>query len=244
MLTSPTLDSVAQSIRAAGGRAFEFVVAKILNSFLVEEGIVITRANQKALRVLIGNPNNVQRMMDFTRVPVKRKCTQTQIEDYPDLDLFALVPPAEGSNLWRLLAIINCKVSFHARHTEATFWGLLVRLSSNIKFVVVTEDRDIYRQKQPRSELGTSCDSATATRRLLEAFSDRIYLVNRYRNEGDPRLTSAIETKRLLIREGRSDEIIFDSIDTPRHTQYCHSVRPLDDLIEDLKHWRREIPAL
>ena len=150
------LDKVAQSMRAAGGNAFERVVARITNEFLIEDDIVVTRARERALSTLIQDQSNLRGLMDFTKVPVKRKCDQTQLQDYPDLDLFALIRPQTQDGVWRLLAIINCKVSFHARHTEATFWGLLIRLSSNVPFVVVTEDRDIYKPKS--SELGASCE--------------------------------------------------------------------------------------
>ncbi|MFQ6122951.1 MAG: BsaWI family type II restriction enzyme, partial [Dehalococcoidales bacterium] len=180
------LDQLAQSLRAAGGTAFEYIVAKILNSFLLEDDIVVTRAREASLRRLIHDQSNIYQIMDFTRVPVKRRCDQSQLQDYPDLDLFALIRPSKFGQLWRLLAIINCKVSFHARHTEAAFWGLLVRLSSNIPFVVVTEDRDIYKPKP--SELGRSCQESTETRRILESFSDRVYLIKRYDNENDPKL--------------------------------------------------------
>lgn len=236
------LDHVAQSLRAAGGNAFELAVARILNEFLIADGIVVTRAKENALRALIGDSPDVRRIMEFTRIPVKRRCDQTQLEDYPDLDLFALVQPDTAGHPWRLLAIINCKVSFHARHTEATFWGLLIRLSSNVRFVMVTEDRDIYNVERPRTELGRSCQESTATRRLLEAFSDRIYLVKGYDGPDDPRLDADVHTKIEYLRQGRN-EIVFDDVTLPHHTQYCHSVRPLDDLIDDLLRWRPEIPG-
>lgn len=234
------LDQLAQSLRAAGGTAFEYIVARILNSFLLSDDIVITRAREASLHSLIHDQSNLHQIMDFTRVPVKRRCDQSQLQDYPDLDLFALVRPSQFGQLWRLLAIINCKVSFHARHTEAAFWGLLTRLSSNIPFVVVTEDRDIYKPKA--SELGRSCEESTEARRILESFSDRVYLVKRYKNTNDPRLDKDIATKRDNLRQGTSNSIVFDDPNIPNHTKYCHSVRPIDDLIDDLRHWKIEIP--
>lgn len=154
--------------------------------------------------------------------------------------MFALIRPSQFGQQWRLLAIINCKVSFHARHTEAAFWGLLTRLSSNIPYVVVTEDRDIYKPKA--SELGKSCEEATAARRLLESFSDRVYLAKRYENDQDPRLDADISLKLSNIEKGISS-IVFDDPAIPYHTQYCHSVRPLDDLVKDLRYWKTEIPV-
>jgi len=232
------LDRVAQSLRAAGGTVFELVVAKILNSLLESDGIVVTRAREPALRELIRDHSNLQRVMDFTRVPVKRRCDQTQLEDYPDLDLFALMRPSQGEDLWRLLAIISCKVSFHARDTEATFWGLLIRLSSNVPFVVVTEDRDIYKPKA--SELGQSCRRSTRTRRLLESFSDGVYLVKRYKGVDDPALRRDIETKRSELQAG-IHSVVFDDPSIPNHTKYCQSVRPIDDLIGHLRRRKEEI---
>lgn len=233
------LDKVAQSLRAVRGTTFEHIVANILNAFLFKDNIVVTRAREASLRALINNQSNLRQIMDFTMVPVKRKCDQTQLQDYPDLDLFALIKPSETDGLWRLLAIINCKVSFHARHTEATFWGLLVRLSSNIPFVLVTEDNNIYKG-QP-SELGGSCEKSTETRRLLESFTDRVYLVKRYSGLNDPSLRRDIQQKTKNIKNGVKT-IVFDDMSIPNHTQYCHSVRPLDDLIEDLQRWKIEIP--
>ena len=232
------LNRVAQSLRAAGGTIFEFVVAKILNSFLNPDGIVVTRAREPALRTLIRDCSNLQRVMDFTKIPVKRRCDQTQLQDYPDLDLFALIRPSQDDGLWRLLAIINCKVSFHARDTEATFWGLLIRLSSNIPFVVVTEDRDIYKPKA--SELGQSCTQSTRARRLLESFSDGVYLVKQYNGVNDSSLCRDIETKRSQLEAGIR-RIVFDDPNIPNHTKHCQSVRPIDDLIVHLRRWKEEI---
>ena len=232
-------DRVAQSLKTLGGAAFERIVAKILNSFLQNDNIVVTRAKEAELKKFISDRKNLFQIMDFTRIPVKRRCDQSQLEDYPDLDLFALIRPSQFGQQWRLLAIINCKVSFHARHTEAAFWGLLTRLSSNIPFVVVTEDRDIYKPKA--SELGKSCKEATAARRLLESFSDRVYLVKRYTNDRDPRLDADISLKQGNIDKG-INTIVFDNLAVPNHTQYCHSVRPIDDLVDDLRYWKVEIP--
>jgi hypothetical protein len=234
------LEDVAQSLKAAGGTAFEYIVAKILNSFLIDDDIIVTRAREPSLNKLVLDKSNLHQIMDFTRVPVKRRCDQKQLQDYPDLDLFALIEPTSPGQVWRLLAIINCKVSFHARHTEAAFWGLLVRLSSNIPFVVVTEDRDIYKPKP--SELGRSCEESTETRRILESFSDRVYLVKKYASEDDPNLEKDIATKKANLAKSDSS-IVFDNTNTPFHTQYCHSVRPLDDLLDDLRHWKIEIPS-
>lgn len=232
------LDKQAQSQRAAGGNEFERIVPRLLNEFLVKDNIVVARAREKNLSNLINNKINLKDIMDFTKIPVKRRCDQTQLQDYPDLDLFALVKPKGYIESWKLLAIISCKVSFHARHTESAFWGLLIRLTSNIPFVVVTEDKDIYSSK--RSELGASCQESTVARRLLESFAERIYLVNHYKSEKDSKLLEDIELKHGLLKKN-DDSFVFDDTSIPHHTKYCHSVRPIDDLINDLRKWKAEI---
>lgn len=233
------LDRMAQQLRTFRGRDFEDIVEKILNSFLLADNIVVVRAKEPRLKQLINNNSNVRQVIDFTRLPVKRRCDQQQLQDYPDTDLFALIRPETDAGLWRLLAIINCKVSFHARETETTFWALMVRLSSNIRYVQVTEDANIHRGSA--SELGRSCTHSTKTRRLLEAFCDRIYLVKHYEDPDDPNLERDIVTKNDYLKRGIYTPA-FDDDNTRNHTQYCHSVRPLDDLINDLRYWKAEIP--
>ncbi|MBM2812502.1 MAG: hypothetical protein HW416_3261, partial [Chloroflexi bacterium] len=149
-------DSDAQAKRVLGGATFEMVINTILNKFLEADGISIVTGKRQYLNALIGNRDNVEQIISYTTLPVKRRCTQTQLDDYPDSDLFALVRPHHPDNPWRLLAIISCKTSFHTRETQAAFWGLSVRTSSYIKYVCVTEDHNLYRPRSPNSELGPS----------------------------------------------------------------------------------------
>lgn len=236
-------DSAAQARRVLGGQTFEIVVMRILNKFLERDGITVITGKKKLLLALMENEQNAREIVAYTRLPVKRRCTQTQLEDYPDSDLFALVRPNHPRNPWRLLAIINCKVDYHARETEAAFWGLSVRTSSYIKYVCVTEDADIY-GKRPRSELGRSCDQSTKIRRMLESYTDRVYLCKRYTGVGDERLAEDIDAMlHQMDRRKVEGGPFFDDPSFPRHTSYCHLVRPIDDLIDDLKRWREEIPS-
>lgn len=245
----PTLalsDSAAQARRVLGGRNFESVVMYILNAFLKNDGIFVVPGSHKGMSMFVEDEANLRQIISYTRLPVKQRCTQTQLEDYPDSDLFALIRPHYHRNPWRLLAIINCKVNFHARQTEAAFWGLSVRSSSYIKYVCVTEDRDVYNEVRARSELGGSCEQSTKARRLLESYTDRVYISKPYSGVGDPKLGH--DTERMLHRldsdSWRSDPLpVFDDPNQPRHTAYCHLVRPLDDLLLDLKRWEGEIPS-
>ncbi len=236
-------DSDAQKRRVLGGRAFETIIMHILNTFLESKGIAVVTGTKAALRTLIDDANNAEQIVAYTRLPVKRRCTQTQLEDRPDSDLFALVKPHHPRNPWRLLAIINCKRDFHARETEVAFWGLSVRTSSYIKYLCVTEDGNIYRS-HPRSELGASCEDSTKARRLLESYTDRVYVCKQYQGVGDPRLAQDIEAVlHRLDRRSTEMQPCFDDPSLPRHTSYCFLVRPLDDLILDLDRWKNEIPS-
>lgn len=235
LLVGSLSDSAAQRGRVLGGLTFEIVIMTILNRFLEHKGIVVITGKEKLLRTLMDSKNAAE-IVAYTRLPVKRRCTQTQLEDYPDSDLFALVRPNHPRNPWRLLAIINCKASFHARATEAAFWGLSVRTSSYIKYVCVTEDRD--------NELGPSCERSTKARRLLESYTDRVYICKRYSGMGDQTLADDIDSMlHRLDRHEAGDGPSFDDPAVPRHTTHCHLVRPLDDLILDLERWKQEIPA-
>lgn len=236
-MTIENAHSIAQRARALQGRAFEDTVARILNEFIVADQLVVVRGNEGVLTRAIGDAAAARELVDFTKLPVKRRCTQSQLEDYPDSDLFVLATPLATDGVHRLVGIINCKVSFHARHTETCFWGAAVRASSYLKYVCVTEDRDIYSgHGRSRSELGRSCATATATRRLLESFTDRIYLVKRYDGPQDRHLEADLRAK---LADPASTA--FDNPAVPQHTEYCHLVRPLDDLIEDLKRWKAEV---
>lgn len=214
----------------------------ILNVFLTTQGIQVIPGNRKSLVELIDNPANVEQIVSFTRLPVKAPCTQSQLEDYPDSDLFVLVKPHHPDNPWRLLAILNCKGSFHSRETEAAFWGLSVRTSAYIRYLCVTEDLDVYRHGH--SELGVSCDDPRKARRLFEAYTDRIYICKNYSGVGDERLGADRDAMlHRLDQRAPSSSPLFDDPSISGHTKYCHSVRPLDDLIWDLKRWKIEIPA-
>ncbi len=235
-------DADAQSARSRSGRAFEDVVAKILNALLTSEGIYVVRGATDALRECVQDAQAVQAIVDYSRLPVKRPCDQKQLEDYPDSDLYALAYTPEG---WRILALINCKVSLHSRHTMTCFGGLAVRMSTHLKFVFVTEDRDIYKPKA--SELGASCQASTAGRRLLESFTDGVYITKYYTGlhanqlEGDiVAMASRIEETGGVVHLTATDSPVFDDPSIPNHTRYCVAVRPFDDLIPTLARWRRE----
>jgi hypothetical protein len=231
-------DPAAQAARAQAGKDLETIVAKILNLLLNEHKIYIVRGNDKSLSDVLG-ASLAEQVIDYSKLPVKRPCDQHQIEDYPDSDLFVIY---KNDPDWRVLAVISCKVSFHSRHTMVAFWGLAIRVSSNMKYVCVTEDADIYRSK--RSELGKSCMESTAARRILESFTARTYIIKQYKSPENPQLEK--DVRRFLKEFNDSTRIsrrampCFDDPHVPNHTDYCPSVCPLDELYFDALRWRDE----
>lgn len=231
------LDSEAQGLRTFEGKRLELVVSKILNELLNKFDIYVVRGNSEGLKTIIKDNDLISEIIDYNRLPVKRPCDQKQLMDYPDSDLMILT---KNKNTWRLLGIINCKISFHSRHTMVTFWGLAIRISSNIKYLLVTEDKDQYHPERPRSELGRSCSESTATRRLLESFVDKIYIIKPY-NLQDQQLQFDITSFKKTISNQKNEQYYFDNPEHPHHTEYCLSVRPFDDLIMDLLRWKDDL---
>ena len=90
-----TTTRVAQSLKTLGGAAFERIVATILNGFLQNDNILVTRAKEDELKKFIRDGKNLFQIPAFTRIPVKRSCNQSQLENYPDLDLFALIKTSQ-----------------------------------------------------------------------------------------------------------------------------------------------------
>ncbi|GEM_PF-1029916 len=242
MSNSNILDTTAQSLRTLEGDKLEKVSLRILNTFLIPENIVVLKGTKKALQRYVESETIAQQIVDFNKLPVKRPCDQQQLEDYPDTDLFALWKQDER---WRVLGLVSCKVSFHSRHTMVTFWGLTVRISSNIPYVCVTEDADIYRGK--RSELGASCSQPTAARRLLESFTDGVYTIKQYKSHEDKTLETDLETFsttfKPLSTSHRVTSPIFDNPTMHHHTKYCESVRPFDELIYKILRWKDKFAA-
>jgi len=234
-----TDNQTAQAARAQAGTNLELVVARILNSLLNDQSIFVIKGSLKELRRVLQNETLASQIIEYSKLPVKRPCDQKQIEDYPDTDLFIVYRDATK---WRVLGIISCKASFHARHTEVAFWGLAIRTSSNMKYVCVTEDKNVH--LGGTSELGVSCSESKATRRILESYTTRVYLINRYKSPEDPQLVKDVELFRKSRPEstaaGRMAKPCFDDSRIPNHTQYCASVCPLDELYFDILRWRDE----
>ncbi|MEI8313967.1 MAG: BsaWI family type II restriction enzyme [Verrucomicrobiota bacterium] len=234
-----TDNRIAQAARTQAGNNLESVVARILNPLLNEHKIFVIKGSRKELSRVLQDAGLVDQIIEYSTLPVKRPCDQNQIKDYPDTDLYVIY---KDDTKWRVLGIISCKVSFHARHTEVAFWGLAIRTSSNMKYVCVTEDADTCSGK--KSELGVSCTDSKAARRILESYTTRVYICKKYKSKEDPQLDKDVEQFRKLLPKATSAERTtnpcFDNPQSPNHTQYCASVRPLDELYFDALRWLNE----
>lgn len=107
------------------------------------------------------------------------------------------------------------------------------------------EDADQYRLK--RSELGKSCKKNTSTRRLLESFTDGIYLIKTYKGIDDLTLNNDLEMFSEYYNElsdktsyARKRTNYFDNPEYEYHTKYCEGVRPFDDLIFEMIRWKEK----
>lgn len=236
-------DKSAQSKRAKTGKRLEDIAIYILNQFIGYKDIYAVKGNRKALVEFLEDAELVDRLIEFNKLPVKSSCKQKQINEYPDTDIIML---CKLGSIWKILGIVNCKVSFHSREVMVTFWGLTVRLGTNVKYVCLTQDADQYSKK--RSELGKSCEESTSARRLLESFTDRIYTIKNYQSTDDPQLKSDIESFKTFFEQLNDFEILtmksttyFDNPNYEYHTTYCQKVRPFDDLIFDILRWKIEL---
>lgn len=127
---------------------------------------------------------------------------------------------------------MGSRVDPHSRQAEICFWAQALRAVT--RFVFVTEDRDVYSARH-RSELGRSCEEATLPRRLLETFTDGVYLVRRYPTTSSPDLLRDIDA--FETRGKNTTPPVYHAEGLEGHTRYCSRVRPLDDLVKHLQEW-------
>lgn len=75
-------------------------------------------------------------------------------------------------------------------------------------------------------------------KRLLEAFTNRVYLVKQYENKKNDMMKDEDRFASILDNPPSRDErSVFDNL---RSDSYCPQVRPPDDLMFDLIKWKNE----
>jgi hypothetical protein len=185
-------NAARNSWAAVSGNRFQGIVKNFINTQLAALGIIAVTASE--LRQIA--PHIIQ----FLTLPAKRRCTQSNIDVWPDNDLIILTR-ARNYN-WRVFALLSCKTSFHARETESCFWALALR-DTGLRLGMVTEDLHL--------ELGT-CKNPNKNRRLLEAYFDRVYSAN-----PDTSMCSQIQPLELLYEDllrWRKD-LVSDALEQP-----------------------------
>lgn len=230
----PISDKEAQSLRVLAGRQFENNVAYIITDLLNSENIYAV--SLKELKERVKHEQGLNQVLEFAKLPLPSRCTQTYEMVLPDTDVLVYyVQKDHSGNVKKRfhLATISCKVSFRARETESTFWALALRDHAS-KFVLATEDKFDELKK---------CEMGNKTRRLLESYMASIYLVKRYENRKTDLIDDIGKFYEVFQRSKqagftRQGSTIFD--EGRKSGRYCRQVRPFDDLLFDLMKWKFE----
>ena len=233
-----------RQVQESGSR-LETNVKQILNQILSKKDIEAFSVAQIARWAKVDGVH--KKLLEYIKVPIKNSCTQDQAMTLPDTDIVVVYKEEDKINhvvrAWHPLCIVSCKVSFHARETEALFWAALMQ-QSKIKYVLVTEDADRYGQKK-QSEL-KMCGTAKKTRRLLECFLDRTYIIKKYDKSTDYGIVADIDRFYRVFEKAEAtayrgnESRIFDDYERKPHAEYCKNVRPFDDLLFDIMNWKFE----
>lgn len=196
-----------QSWVVASGGDFEGFVRNHINEALNESGILAIKGD--TLKTLAKTDNHVQEILKFLMLPNKRKCTQTELKIWADSDVIVLYKDAR--NQWKVLAVISCKTSDHARNTSVLFWAqAFVHLG--IKYFLATQDLD--------NQFDEECvHSAKKSRILFEAYCDRVFSTN-------PSTQYCSQVKSLILREGGSSDLTEELLELLKLTKDFYS-RPL-----------------
>jgi hypothetical protein len=227
-------DNEAQLLRNVAGKQFEGIVARAINEILNREGIYAVSLKQ--LGDLIRHDSSFRQVLEFAKTPVHNPCDQSYRMMLPDTDVLIYYVEKDHAGFVRKryhLATVSCKVSFHGRETQSTFWAKVLG-NHGSKFYLATEDKF--------GELGT-CEKGKKVRRLVESYMDCTYLMNQYRsprNSLEKDIASFYNIFENSKRTGfqRQDTRIFDS--RRAEGKYCKRVRPFDDLLFDLMQLRFE----
>ncbi|KKQ51020.1 MAG: hypothetical protein US72_C0023G0007 [Microgenomates group bacterium GW2011_GWC1_38_12] len=187
-----------QSWVVASGGNFEGYIRNHINLVLNPEGIVAIKGDR--LKQLGKNSQKIQELIRFLTLPVKRRCTQTSVDVWPDNDI--LILGKVNKETWRILASISAKTSSHSRNTSVLFWSLAVS-SLGIKYFLATQDRDNQFVKECNS------DNVNQERKLFEAYCDRVFTTN-------PNAKYCSQVKSLILRNDGSSELTDEILDLKR----------------------------
>lgn len=226
------------------GAQLEGNVQSAINSILNAKDIYAHKPSE--INRMARTDDQLRGLLVYCMMPLPHPCGGDFQLQLPDTDLIVALRQVlpNGLHEWKPLTIVSCKASFHARETEATFWSRLNRERS-VRNVLVTEDSDRYQARGPKTELKSCGPQASKTRRLLEAYMDRVYIIKKYSVAGYD-LAQDINRFRPAFQRAEAQHYtgigshIFDDIERRPHGEYCSRVRPFDDLLFDLMRWKYE----
>jgi hypothetical protein len=184
-----------QSRVQRSGQAWEVYVEHFLADRLKSTGIRIVKGNEIPENTLL-----------WKKLSIPTKASTVAESVWGDIDMVALKDDI-------VIAVISCKTSLHGRFTETLFYGVLFRMWSRIKFVLVTPDAGRGQGNKWASEWGTP-EKPTKDRTLAESYLGGVYVTNV--NE--------------FCKGKKPDE----------GTCLGGIVREIEELPEDLKRWAEE----
>jgi hypothetical protein len=150
-------NSADQSWRSASGNFYQRYIQKRINEETSSHGLLaLTETELHALPQLI----------EFLKLPAKRRCLQSSISVWPDNDIILVT--LTTSSEWRAVGIISCKTSLRERVFESAFWTLATR-DTGLRSGFVTADLD--------DELA-ECGGSGKNRQIVETYFDRAYSTN------------------------------------------------------------------
>ena len=149
--------SADQSWRSASGNFYQRYVQTRINDETSNHGLLaLTETELHALPQLI----------EFLKLPAKRRCLQSAISVWPDNDIVLVTQTKRHE--WRAVGIISCKTSLRERVFESAFWTLATR-DTGLRSGFVTADLD--------DELA-DCGGSGKNRQIIETYFDRAYSTN------------------------------------------------------------------
>ena len=184
-----------QSRVSIAGKAWENYVENFLNNRLNSSGITILQGNQIPENSLL-----------WKKLSIPTKASTVQDSIWGDIDLVAM-----KGNI--VVAVISCKTSLHGRFTETLFYGVLFRMWSRVKFVLVTPDTGRGQLNTWKSEWGAP-ETPTKDRMLAESYLAGVYVKN---------------VPEFCPKKKPTECTVLGGI-----------VRDIDELPDDLKRWADE----
>jgi hypothetical protein len=151
-------ESARQSWNPASGGFFQQYVTQYINKQTRSHGLLAcTKDTLESIAPSV---------IEFLKLPAKRRCLQSAISVWPDNDIILLT--RDQHSVWRAVGILSCKTSLRERTFESAFWTLATR-DTGLRSGFVTADLD--------NELG-QCGGTGKTRQIAETYFDRTYSTN------------------------------------------------------------------